>query len=234
MCPQFPKQPPRAGGWAPQDRTVGRRSSPPPPTTTSCHPPSKNQTPALGPASPSKSGDAAATSPYPPHTPPSPTLPPCTRTRARPQSYTSSAGRGTSRTAVPHSRRGRCSPTPQAEGAGLALPRCGCRACPALFPFVDFGPSFTEALDLRSARALSDTTCPPLSDRFRHPPAGPSGPSSGPCLADTTCPPLSTCPVAPQSQAAPRRLQARSRRKIARTDHSSQFKPNPPPQPNAP
>ena len=81
----------------------------------------------------------------------------------------------------------------QGVGAGLALPRCGCRACPALFPFVDFGPSFTEALGLRSARALADTTCSPLSifptpsNRGRQPP-------SRPCLADTVRLPLSTCP----------------------------------------
>ena len=74
-----------------------------------------------------------------------------------------------------------------------AAARCGCRASPALFPFVDFGPSFTEALGLRSARALADTTCSPLST-FPTPPRGAVRPPSGQCLADTTCLPLSTCP----------------------------------------
>ena len=74
-----------------------------------------------------------------------------------------------------------------------AAARCGCRACPALFPFVDFGPSFTEALGLRSARALADTTCSPLST-FPTPPSGAVRPPSRQCLADTTCLPLSTCP----------------------------------------
>ena len=77
------------------------------------------------------------------------------------------------------------SPTPQAEGAGLA-PACD------LSPFVHFGPSFTEALGLRSARALADTTCPPFST-VSTPPSGALGPSSGPCLADTTRLLLSTC-----------------------------------------
>ena len=74
-----------------------------------------------------------------------------------------------------------------------AAARCRCRASPALFPFVDFGPSFTEALGLRSARALADTTCSPLST-FPTPPRGAVRPPSGQCLADTTCLPLSTCP----------------------------------------
>ena len=48
------------------------------------------------------------------------------------------------------------SPTPQAEGAGLA-PACD------LSPFVHFGQFFTQAIGLHSARALPDTTCSPLS-----------------------------------------------------------------------
>ena len=75
----------------------------------------------------------------------------------------------------------------QAEGAGLALPGYN------LFPFVGFGPSCTEALGLRSARALADTTCSPFST-VSTPPSGALGPSSTPCLADTTRLPLSTCP----------------------------------------
>ncbi len=122
MCPQFPKQPPRAGGWVPQDRTVGRRSSPPPPTTTSCHPPSKNQTPALGPASPSKSGDAAATFPYP-LTPPIPyptpmpthTRPTIPIPRIHATIRRSCAGRGTSPFLPPNPPP---SPSPQAKAAG--------------------------------------------------------------------------------------------------------------------
>ena len=81
-----------------------------------------------------------------------------------------------------------CRPNPPPAAA-----RCGCRACPALFPFVDFGPSCTEALGLRSARALADTTCSPFST-VSTPPSGALGPSSTPCLADTTRLPLSTCP----------------------------------------
>ena len=89
----------------------------------------------------------------------------------------------------------RCSSTSTAQSPTVALPpqRCGCRACPALFPFVDFTPFFTGADGPRSARALSDTTCPSFST-VSTPPSGPLGPSSGPCLSDTTCLPLSTCP----------------------------------------
>ncbi len=116
----------------------------------------------------------------------------------------------------------RCSSTSTAQSPAVALPpqRCGCRACPALFPFVDFAPFLTGADGPRSARALADTVRFPLStfstppnrplgpssgscladtvrfplSTFSTPPNRPLGPSSGPCLADTTCLPLSTCP----------------------------------------
>ena len=79
------------------------------------------------------------------------------------------------------------SPTPQAEGAGLA-PACD------LSPFVHFGQFFTQAIGLHSARALPDTTCSPLSTLPAPPKPAPSNPSR-PCLADTVRFPLSTCPA---------------------------------------
>ncbi len=118
----------------------------------------------------------------------------------------SCAGRGTSTPPASNSRR---SPTPQAEGAGQALP---------LFPFVHFGPSFTEALGLRSACALADTACFPLST-FPTPPSGAVRPPSGQCLAATTCLPLSTCPA---------RLKPKLRRvapgRTSRKKRAAQFK----------
>ncbi len=98
-------------------------------------------------------------------------------------------GRHCRRAGGPNQRRNADPSLPLAAAAA----RCGCRACPALFPFVDFGPSFTQALGLRSARALPDTTCSPLST-LPTPPSGAVRPPSGQCLADTTCLPLSTCP----------------------------------------
>ncbi len=97
----------------------------------------------------------------------------------------------------------RCGPTSTAQSPAVALPPQGVGAEPApakagglpcaLFPFVGFGPSFTEALGLRSARALADTTCPPLST-FPTPPSGAVRPPTGQCLAATVRLPLSTCP----------------------------------------
>ena len=81
---------------------------------------------------------------------------------------------------------------PQGVGAEPAPAKAGGLPC-ALFPFVGFGPYFTEALRLRSARALADTTCPPFST-VSTPPSGALGPPSRPCLADTVRFPLSTCP----------------------------------------
>ena len=74
----------------------------------------------------------------------------------------------------------------------LALPPCLC-GCD-LFPFVDFGPFSAEALGPRSARALADTTCSPLST-FPTPPSGAVRPPASQCLADTVRLPLSTCPA---------------------------------------
>ncbi len=82
-----------------------------------------------------------------------------------------------------------CRPNPPPAAA-----RCACRACPALFPFVHFGPSFTEALGLRSARALADTTCSPLST-FPTPSNRSGQPPSRPYLGDRVRLPLSTCPA---------------------------------------
>ena len=83
---------------------------------------------------------------------------------------------------------------PQGVGAEPAPAKAGGLPCPpALFPFVDFGPYFTEAVGPRSARALADTTCPPFST-VSTPPSGALGPPSRPCLADTVRFPLSTCP----------------------------------------
>ena len=101
-------------------------------------------------------------------------------------------------------------------------PRCGCRACPKggppqgavplqrpnpppgpnpqakaagrLVSLCRFPAISAQALGLRSARALPDTTCLPFST-VSTPPSGALGPSSRPCLADTTCLPLSTCPT---------------------------------------
>ena len=95
-------------------------------------------------------GWPGATSPYP-LGPPSPTLPPCPPARARP----------------PHTSRPRRSPTHKLR-AGPLLGRLA--ACPALFLFVSFGPSFTRALGPRSTRALADTTCSPLSIAGHFPP----------------------------------------------------------------
>ena len=126
---------------------------------------------------------------FPSH-PPSPTLPPCTPTRARPR-YTSRPRRQ-----PPPSLHGpipRCSPTPQAEGAGLALPRCGCRARPAKVwvqgppcQGVGAGPalpcfplSISGHLSPRPSTSVRLTPWQirlvPLCRLFRRPPAGPSG-----------------------------------------------------------
>ena len=103
-----------------------------------------------------------------------------------------------------------------------SLPRRRPGARPALFPFVHFGPSFTQALGLRSARALADTTCFPLST-FPTPPSGAVRPPSGQCLAATTCLPLSTCPARLKPKlcrVAPGRT---SRKKRAAQFKSTQF-----------
>ena len=96
----------------------------------------------------------------------------------------------------------RRSTTPHAEGAGLALPRCGCRACPALFPFVDFAPFSTEAVGARSARAWQIRLVP-LCRHFRRPHPGRRRPVRVvPGRYDLS--PFVDLSVAPQTQSAPR------------------------------
>ena len=137
--------------------------------------------------------------PLSPHTP-HPLPYPHAHAHAPDRNRPSSAGRGTS---TPPASDRRCSPTPQAEGAGLALPRCGCRACPALFPFVDFGPSFTEALGLTFGPRPVRYDLSPFSDRFNTPQRGPRPLiRSVPGKYDSS--PFVDLSVAPQSQAAPR------------------------------
>ncbi len=223
MCPQFPKQPPRAGGWAPQDRTVGRRSSPPPPTTTSCPPPSKNQTP----ASPSKSGDAAATFPYP-LTPPIP-YPTPMHTHTRPTAIVLPAQAGEPRRLPPPTgaaaqrRKLRVQGLPcQGVGAGPALP---------CFPL-----SISGHLSPRPSASVRPAPCQirlvPLFRPFQHPPAGPSAPHPVRAWQIRL---VSLCRLVRRASipSCTASLQARAAGK-SRAHHSSQFKPNPPPQPNAP
>ena len=192
----------RWAGGPTQDRSVGLRSLPPPTTG-----PTKDQT-ALQPNR-RKLGQLCWCHPLLPLTPSIPYPTPmhtCTRPtissllrrkgpRSRLQQRTSRPQRGPM--LGRHCRR--AGGLNQRRNADPSLPlaaaaaRCGCRACPALFPFVDFAPFFTQALGLRSARALADTTCSPLST-FPTPPSGALRPPSGPCLADTVRLPLSTCP----------------------------------------
>ena len=104
---------------------------------------------------------------------------------------------------------------------------CGCRACPGegrgialpCFPLSVCGdPPTMPSPHLR--RRGPHIRLVPLFQPFQHPPAGPSAPSSGPCLADTPCFPLSTCP----SRLKPnlrRVTPGTGRRKIAHTPFSS-------------
>ena len=252
MCPQFPKQPPRAGGWAPQDRTVGRRSLP---ATPNHNPPSKAQTPALGPASPSKSGDAAATFPYP-LTPPIP-YPTPMPTHTRPTAPRSSRA-GTS---APSASNGRRRPSVvrlrgwPPDGAGLApkddhgkvqshfngpmsrrspnAAKVWVQGLPCLvslcrFPAI-FRPSPRPPFGPRPARYdLS-----PFSDRFNTPQQGPRPLiRSMPGRYDLS--PFVDLSVAPQSQAAPRPSRHGAAGKSATHTIHLNSNPNPPPQPNAP
>ena len=90
-------------------------------------------------------------------------------------------------------------------GAGLALPRCGCRACPALFPFVDFPPSFTRGPRPPFGSRPARYDLFPFVDRFNDAlQPGPSTPVQAvPGRYGSS--PFVDLSVAPQSQAAPRR-----------------------------
>ena len=128
MCPQFPKLTSEGGRVGPSRSHRRETVLPATPNHHKLQPSSESQTPALGPASPSKSGDAAATFPYP-LTPPIPYPTPMpTPTRARPR-YTSRPAaslppRSTAQSpAAAQRRKLRVQGLPcQGVGAGPALP----------------------------------------------------------------------------------------------------------------
>ena len=99
----------------------------------------------------------------------------------------------------------------QAEGAGLALPGYN------LFPFVHFGPSCTEALGLRSARALADTTCSPFSTVSTTPSSRGPRPLIHPVPGRYDSSPFVDLSAAPQSQAARRPSRQRQPEKRVQT-----------------
>ena len=120
--------------------------------------------------------------------------------------------------------RGRAGGPNQRRNADPKSPPGGCRCtrCPALFPFVDFGPFFTETHAPRSARALADTTLFPFFDRFNTPQRGPR-PLIRPVPGRYDLSPFVDLSIAPQSQAAPRPSRHRPDGKL-RAHHSAQIK----------